>query len=86
MDIHELNHRPLADLNHRTPCEVFGSGQNTARQYTRRRRQEVYENIKEKMLELMAVKGYETDRAWRTAVRNWLLENGFITISRGGKV
>jgi len=86
MDIHELNHRPLADLNHRTPCEVFGSGQNTARQYTRRRRKEVYEKIKENMLELIAVKGYETDRAWRTAVRNWLLENGFITLSRGGKV
>lgn len=86
MDIHELNHRPLADLNHRTPCRVFESGQNTARQYTRRKRKEVYENIKENMLELITLKGYETNRAWRYAVRNWLLENGFITISRGKKV
>lgn len=86
MDIHELNHRSLADLGNRTPCSVFQSGRDTARQYTRRRRKEVYEKIKENMLELIAVKGYETDRAWRTAVRNWLLENGFITISRGGKV
>ena len=86
MDIHELNHRPLAGLGNRTPCAVFGSGQNTARQYTRRKRKEVYEKIKENMLEIMTVKGYEPDRAWRAAVRNWLLENGFITISRGGKV
>lgn len=86
MDIHELNHRPLAELGHRTPCSVFQSGLDTARQYTRRRRKEVYERIKEKTLELISLKGYETDRAWRTAVRNWLLENGFITLSRGGKV
>lgn len=86
MDIHELNHRTLSDLNYRTPCDVFRSGKNNARQYTRRKRKEVYENIKENMLEIMTVKGYETNRAWRCAMRNWLLENGFITISRGGKV
>lgn len=86
MDIHELNHRPLADLNRRTPCSVFQSGRSVARQYTRRKRKEIYDRIKENMLSLMRVKGYETQRAWRTAVRNWLLENGFITISRGGKV
>lgn len=86
MDIHELNHRTLSDLNYRTPCDMFESGKNNARRYNRRKRKEVYEKIKENMLEIMTVKGYETNRAWRTAVRNWLLENGFITISRGGKV
>ena len=85
MDIHELNHRPLADLNHCTPCSVFQSGRNAARQYTRRKRKEIYERLKENTLELISLKGYEADRAWRSAVRNWLLENGFITISRGGK-
>lgn len=86
MDIHELNHRPLADLKHRTPCCVFQSGRDTARQYTRRKRKEVYESIKEKTLELISLKGYEADRAWRGAVRNWLLANRFITITKGGKV
>ena len=86
MDIHELNHRPMEDLNHQTPCSVFESGRPAARLYTRRKREEVYESIRGKTLEFMSTEGYEADRAWRRAVRNWLLDNRFITVSRGGKV
>jgi hypothetical protein len=86
MDIQELNHRPLADLNNRTPCSVFESGRTAARRYTRRKRKEVYENIREKTLEFIDTEGYEASRAWRRAVKIWLLENRFITVSKGGKV
>jgi transposase len=86
MDIHELNHRPMEELNHQTPCSVFESGRSAARLYTRRKRKEVYESLREKTLEFMSTEDYEADRAWRRAVRNWLLENRFITVSRGGKV
>jgi len=37
---------------------------NASRQYPRRKRTEVYENIKENMLELIPLKGYESDRSW----------------------
>lgn len=54
MDIHELNHRPMEDLNHQTPCSVFESGRTAVRLYTRRKRKEVYESIREKTLEFMS--------------------------------
>jgi hypothetical protein len=86
MEIHELNHSPREDLGNRTPCSVFGSGKDHARLYTRRKRKEVYENIREKTLAFADMEGYDPDRAWRRAVRTWLQENRFITVSRGGKV
>ena len=86
MDIHELNHKPRGDLKNQTPCSVFRSGAEYARSYTRRKRKEVYERIKAKMLELIDTEGYEANRAWRRAARIWLQENRFITVTRGGKV
>lgn len=86
MDIHELNHKPMAGQGNRTPCSVFRSGEDYARIYTRRKRKEVYETIKEKTLAFAEMEGYDSDRAWRRAVRTWLQENHFITVSRKGKV
>ena len=86
MDIQELNHKPRTDLNHRTPCSVFESGRKTARYYTSRKRKEIYETIREKTLAFMDAEGYAADRAWRRAVKIWLLEHDFITVSREGKV
>lgn len=86
MDIHELNHRSIASLNYKTPCSLFQSGEAAARYYTKPRRKEVFDNIRKNTLEFMRTEGYEADRAWRRAVRNWLLENEFITVSKGGKV
>ena len=86
MDIQELNHKPRADMNNRTPCRVFASGEDYARSFTRRKRKEVYENIKGKMLELIAAGGYKADAAWRRAVMEWLTEHRFITVIKQGKV
>lgn len=83
MEIHEMNHNPRADLGNRTPCSVFESGKDHARIYTRRKRREIYENIREKTLVFADREGYDADRAWRLAVRTWLQENRFITVSRG---
>ncbi len=86
MDIQELNHRPRTNLNNQSPCSVFESGRDFARNYTRRKRKEVYESIREKTLEFIDTEDYEASRAWRRAVRTWLLDNRFITVSKGGKV
>jgi len=86
MDIQELNHKPRSDLKNQTPCSVFASGRETARIYTRRKRKEVYEVIKNKTLEFIDTEGYESNRAWRRAARTWLQANRFITVTQGGKV
>lgn len=86
MDIHELNHKPRKDLGHRTPCSMFESGKDHVRIYTRRKRREVYESVKEKTLAFAGMEGYDADKAWRHAVLIWLQENRFITVTKGGKV
>lgn len=85
MDIHELNHTRRTDLKN-TPWGVFESGRDYARSFTRRKRKEVYDTIQSKTLELIDTKSYKADVAWRRAVRAWLMEHRFITVSRNGKV
>lgn len=86
LDVHALNHRPRPCLGNRTPCQMFLSGQELARTYNRRRRREVYDWIAQKMIELMQQGCYDNDAAWRLAVETWLLDNGFIAVSKRGKV
>jgi hypothetical protein len=82
LDVQALNHKKRADLRQRTPCMLFNSGRPTARLYNRRKRKEVYDWIREKMLEFAAKEGYDPDKAWRLAVETWLLDNRFITVSK----
>jgi len=86
LDVHALNHRRRPCLGRRTPCQVFLSGQELARTFNRRKRKEVYDWIKQKMLALMGQGLYDADEAWRLAVETWLLEHGFITVSNRAKV
>ena len=86
LDVHALNHRRRPCLGHRTPCQVFLSGQQLVRTFTRRKRREVYDWIVEKMLELMNGQRYDADAAWRLAVETWLLDHGFITVVNRRKV
>ena len=82
LDVQEMNHRRRPGLGNRTPCAVFTSGAEQARTYTRRKRKEIYEIIKEKTLELIDLQRYDTDTAWRMAVETWLLDHHFITVAK----
>lgn len=82
LDVHEANHRPRAVLKHRTACAVFTEGRAEARKYTKRKRREVYDWIKDKSLEFMAAEAYAHDKAWRTAVEIWLIKHRFIAVKK----
>lgn len=86
LDMQALNHKRLGSLGNRTACEVFTQGLALARTFNRRKRKEVYDWIREKTLELIGKRRYEADAAWRIAVETWLLDNGFITVSKQRKV
>jgi hypothetical protein len=86
LDVHALNHRRRPCLGHRTACQVFLSGQGLARTFTRRKRREVYDWIRQKTLDLIDQERYDADAAWRLAVETWLLDHGFITVSNRRKV
>jgi len=86
LDVHGLNHRRRPCLGRRTSCQVFASGLELARTFTRRKRREVYDWIVKKMLELTEQQRYDADAAWRLAVETWLLDHGFITVINRRKV
>jgi len=85
----ELNHLPRRTLRGRTACEVFFSEKGGAR-FSKRRRQEIFEWIKDlscAILEQLGNRGERAARtAWRLAVESWLHINGFIEVSVDGKV
>ncbi len=86
---HELNHIPRPCLAARMACEVLQAGRPEARRYTRRKRKEVMDWIRDTASVILArLDG--TDRraevkAWRLAAEAWLQANGFITVSTGRK-
>jgi hypothetical protein len=86
LDIQAINHRRRPGLGNRTACAVFASGRALARTYTRRKRREVYDWIREKTLELIGKEGYDANVAWRRAVETWLLDHAFISVSKKEKV
>jgi len=86
LDVHALNRRRRPCLGHRTACQVFLSGQSLARTFNRRKRREVYDWIKQKTLVLIEEGRYDVDAAWRLAVETWLLDHGFITVSKRREV
>jgi hypothetical protein len=80
LDIQALNHKRRPCLKQRTACAVFTQGEAQARRFTRRRRKEVYDAIRETTLEIVETQALDGDAAWRLAVETWLLDNGFITV------
>jgi transposase len=84
LDLQAINHKPRPSLGNRTPCEVFTVGRDLARTYTRRKRKEIYDWIKEKTLALIETERYDDQTAWRIAVEKWLLEHRFISVSQKG--
>ena len=80
LDIQALNHKRRACLNRKTSCAVFTQGEALARQFTRRKRKEVYDTIRQTTLEIVENRALDADDAWRLAVQIWLLDKGFIRV------
>jgi transposase InsO family protein len=85
LTVHELNHRPRRCLQGRNSCEAFAGAKTNLGGYTRRRRKEMFEQIRELAMNIMLEQPARTqahaDAAWRRAVETWLLKQGIITIS-----
>ena len=84
---HDLNHRRRRSLSWQTPCQSFWGPDNIARKFTKRKRKEVYDVLTAASAALIEVTEGEcaVDNAWRLAVETWLLEHGFITMSKKRK-
>jgi transposase InsO family protein len=82
--VHELNHRPRRCLRGHTACEQFAGAKLNLRGYTRRRRKEMFEQIREQAMKLMLDQPVRNqghaDTAWRRAVETWLQQQRIITI------
>lgn len=86
----ELNHNPRRSLGGQTSCQVFQSGKGALKPYSRRKRKEVFDWIKNLAVKIVAEMKQEGKRqantAWRVAVETWLRRNGIITVSPGKTV
>ena len=78
LETQRVNFQPKPCLGMQCPWQVFQSRRPLAAQFTKRRRKEIYEKIKENTLLLIESGEYSEDDAWREAVQTWLLENHFI--------
>jgi len=82
---HQLNHRPRRCLRGQTACQQFAGAKTNLRGYTRRRRKEIFEQIRELAMNLMLEQPARTqshvDTVWRRAVETWLQQNEIILIS-----
>jgi hypothetical protein len=87
---HELNHKGRDRLVGRTSCQMFALRNSVMKSYTRQKRREVYDQIKQIAATALAATGHSTRRAaqiaWRFAVETWLRRNRYITVSVAGKV
>lgn len=83
--VNELNHKRRRSLKGQTSCRVFQAGKGALKVYTRRKRKEVFDWIKDlavKIVEEMKGGGQrQASAAWRIAVETWLRRNGIITVS-----
>lgn len=81
---HDLNHRRRRSLSWQTPCQSFWGPGNIARGFNKRKRKEVYDELTAASAAIMKITGDDctVDNAWRLAVETWLLEHGFISMSK----
>jgi transposase InsO family protein len=86
----ELNHRRRPCLDGATACAVLETGRQAMKSYTRPKRKEIIDWIRNEALDIIHKDGLSgadaRDAAWRRAVESWLHRNGVITVSVDGKV
>ena len=87
---HDLNHKCRPSLGGRTACVVFGEAPEAMKVYTRPKRKEVIDWMKNEALGIIRRDGSSGANAqavaWWRAVESWLHRNGIITIKVNGKV
>jgi hypothetical protein len=89
---HDLNPNSRRSNGGLTACEVFARRRENLRCYDRRKRQEVYGQLKENAvriaakLQLNSTSAPAAQTAWHVVVRAWLIENGLVTVKQYGKV
>jgi len=83
---HDINPRPRRCIKGKTACRAYFV--NDRLTYPKRRRESVYHWIRN-LAERISIglgKDVITPTAWRSAAKQWLLENGLIQIVKAGKV
>jgi len=87
---HSLNHRRRPCLQGRTACAVFQESREAMSIYTRPKRKEVIDWIRNKAQDILHANGSSRadarDAAWRRAVESWLHQHGAITVEVDGNV
>jgi hypothetical protein len=83
---HDLNHLPRRSLSGKNACQAYFCSSRL--RYTKRRRKEVYDWIRDLAVELSVRSGKKVIDlfAWRVAARKWMEKNDLITIRKSGKV
>jgi len=83
--VHDLNHRPRRCLHGQTACVQFAGAKQNLSEYTRHRRKELFDQIRELAMKIMLEQPVRSqghaDAAWRLAVETWLQQTEIITIS-----
>lgn len=87
--VHTLNHKKRRILNGQTPCAVFNQI-NFKKAYNKRQRKEIIKEIIKRTESIITNKAHSKlltqQSACRIAIRQWLVENKWITISKNQKV
>ena len=87
---HEVNHKQRRSLGGHTACHALESGRPAVRQFGRRERKEIYEEIKALTVDIVRELGDHWGRAVETAFRyaaeTWMQANNIIRITKNGEV
>ena len=79
---HELNHKHRASLKGKCSCELFLPGRKRAIVSRRQRKEVAEELVKMAVVALVEIEEptkRDAQKAWRRAVEEWLLDNGYVT-------
>jgi hypothetical protein len=87
---HEVNHQRRPCLGDRTACYTLESGRHRIGRFGRRKRKEVFDEIKELTVDIVGQleqhSAVATETAFRYAAETWMQLNNMIRITRNGKV
>jgi hypothetical protein len=92
---HDLNHKERRSLHGAIACTVFSAGKARLKEYSNRKRKEIFEQIsslaKAVIEELRSERKWKSEKhlaaaAWRRSVETWLQQNGMIQVTHPKKV
>lgn len=92
---HDLNHKERRSLHGANACAVFSAGKGRLKEYSNRKRKEIFEQIcslaRAVIEELRSEKKWKSEKhlaaaAWRRSVETWLQQNGMIQVIHPKKV